>query len=64
MGVKLAVVPLGRPEADRLTVALNPPLPVSETVVPTDWPCVTEPDVGSTDMLKSGVGGRAVTVRV
>jgi hypothetical protein len=37
-GLKLAVAPDGRPEADRLTVSLNPAMEVMETVALVDPP--------------------------
>ena len=37
-GLKLAVAPDGRPEADRLTISLKPPTESSETVDVTDPP--------------------------
>ena len=58
----MAVAPAGSPEADRLTVSPKPSIGVIETVAVVDSPCWTEADVGSTEMLKSGTGGMAVTV--
>ena len=52
-GVKLAVPPDGRPDDVRLTVLLKPLTEVSETVVLTDPPWFTDPDVGLTLMVKS-----------
>ena len=55
------------PEADRLTVLLNPAIEETETVAVVKPPRTTEPEVGLTPMEKSGVGGggtTAVTVRV
>ena len=37
-GLKLAGAPVGRPDADRLTVSLKPSTEVSETVAVTDSP--------------------------
>ena len=62
-GLKLAVAPGGRSEADRLTVLVKPPIEVMETVALADPPCATEPEVGLTLMVKSGAGGAAVTVK-
>jgi hypothetical protein len=64
-GVKVAVAPDGRPEADRLTVSVKPPIEVMETVATADPPCTADPDVGLTLMAKSGAGGTTdVTVKV
>jgi hypothetical protein len=62
-GLKVGAAPDGRPEADRLTVSVKPPIEVMETVAPADPPCTTEPEIGLTLMVKSGTGGAAVTVR-
>ena len=60
-GLKLAVAPEGRPDVDRLTVLVKPPIEVMETVAPADPPCATEPEVGLTLMVKSGT---TITVKV
>jgi hypothetical protein len=62
-GLKLAVAPDGRPEADKLTVSLNPAIADTETVAVVDSPCTTDPEAGLMPMEKSGIG-TAVTVRV
>ena len=54
-GLKLAVTPAGRPEAERLTAELNPPEPVVETVVLAELPCVMERLVSAVLKAKSGV---------
>jgi hypothetical protein len=54
-GLKLAVTPEGRPDADKDTVALNPPLTVIETVVLPELPWVTDRLAGETLIAKSGV---------
>jgi hypothetical protein len=59
-GVKVAVAPDGRPEADKLTVLLKPSIEVSETVALVDPPCTTDPDVGLTSIVKSGTGTEEV----
>ena len=64
VGLKLAVAPDGRPEADRLTVLLNPSIDETETVVVLDPPCTTEPEVGLTLMVKSGTPGTTTVVTV
>ena len=61
-GSKVAVAPAGRPEAERLTRSLNPPIAVTDTIAPTQTPCTTSAELGVTEMLKSGTGGMAVTV--
>lgn len=51
----VAVTPDGRPEADKVTLPVKPPMSVTEIVlVPLD-PCATERLVGDAAMLKSGV---------
>jgi len=62
-GVKVAVVPSGRPEAERVTAWAKPCNGVTETWAATDPACCAEPEVGSTDTAKSGMGA-AVTVSV
>ena len=54
-GLKLAVTPAGRPEAERLTAELNPPEPEVETVVVAELPCVTERLVSAVLSAKSAV---------
>ena len=60
-GLKLAVTPEGRPEADNETVELKPPSAEVETVTPAELPCVTETLEGARLKVKSG-GCAAVTV--
>src|SRR6516164_9977968 len=60
LGLKLTVVPVGAPLADRLMALLKPPLTVV-VMVEVPWaPCATLTEVGAALMVKSG----AVTVRV
>jgi len=60
LGLKLTVVPVGAPLADRLMALLKPPLTVV-VMVEVPWaPCATLTDDGAALMVKSG----AVTVRV
>jgi hypothetical protein len=54
-GLNVAVVPAGRPEADSVTVPVNPPMAVVDTVVVVEAPTVTEPEDGESEMEKSGV---------
>jgi len=61
-GVKLAVTPVGRPEADKDTAELKPPLTVVEIVVLPEVPCVTDRLAGEALTAKSGVAA-AVMVR-
>ena len=56
-GLKLAVAPEGRPEADKLTVSTKPPTGVIEMIAVTDSPWRTNPEVGLTRITKSGVAG-------
>ena len=52
--LKPAVVPEGGPEADRLTVLVNPAMDETETVTLVDSPCLTDTDTGLIPTLKSG----------
>jgi hypothetical protein len=52
LGLKLTVVPVGVPEADRLIAPLNPPLMVVVMVDVPALPCNTLSDVGAAAMLK------------
>jgi hypothetical protein len=61
-GLKLAVAPDGRPEADKLTVLLKFSTEASETVAVTDAPWTADPELGLTLMVKSGT--TVVTVKV
>jgi hypothetical protein len=61
VGLKLAVTPEGRPDADNEIAELNPPLTEVEIVLLPEPPCVTDTLVGEALMLKSGV---AVAVMV
>jgi len=61
-GLKLAVTPVGRPDADKDTIELNPPLTVVETVVLLELPWATDRLAGETLIAKSGVAV-ALTVR-
>lgn len=54
---KLAVTPLGKPEADKLTLPVNPPEGVTVIVLPALLPCVTLKLAGEADSAKSGVDG-------
>lgn len=52
---KLAVTPLGRPEADSVTLPVKPPLGVTVMVlVPLLLPCVTVKLEGEADKVKFG----------
>jgi len=62
-GVKLAVTPAGRLEADKDTAELKPPLTVVEIVLLPEVPCVTDRLAGEALTAKSGVAA-AVMVRV
>src|SRR5690349_2108209 len=60
-GLKLAVTPEGRPDADSETLELKPPRAEVETVTLAELPCVTEALEGARLKVKSG-GCAAVTV--
>src|SRR5215470_3209725 len=62
-GLKLAVTPLARPEADRLTLPVKPFAGVTVMVVVTLFPRPAGRLAGEADRLKSGTTG-ALTVRV
>ncbi len=61
-GLNAAVTPLGRPDADKLTPALNPFCGVTVTVLMPLVPWVMVKLPGDADRLKSG--GGAFTVRL
>lgn len=51
----VAVTPLGKPEAERVTLPENPPTSVTVTVlVPAEPPCVIETLLGEADSVKLG----------
>jgi len=58
-GEKVAVTPLGRPEADSVTLPLKPPPSVTVIVVVTLFPCVTNTLLGEAASVKNGPGGPA-----
>jgi hypothetical protein len=62
LGLKLAVTPEGRPEADNEIAELNPPLTVVDIVLLPDEPWATERLVGEALRVKLGVAV-AVIVR-
>jgi hypothetical protein len=53
-GLKVAVTPAGRPEADRFTVSVSPPIAVVVTVVADGLPWAAVPDDGLAETVKSG----------
>ena len=62
-GLKLTVVPVGAPEADRLIALLKPPLMVV-VIVDVPWfPCATLSEAGEAEIVKLGCCC-AVTVSV
>lgn len=62
VGLKLAVTPAGRPDAESEIAELNPPLTVVEIVLLPELPCATDKLVGEALIVKSGVAA-AFTVR-
>src|SRR5208337_467707 len=61
LGLKVTVVPVGTPVADRLIELLKPPLTVVVIVDVPGLPCIILREVGEADIVKLGV---AVTVSV
>lgn len=61
-GLKLAVTPAGRPEAESEIAELKPPLTVVEIVLEPELPCATDKLVGEALTVKAGVAA-AFTVR-
>jgi hypothetical protein len=61
-GLKEAVTPLGRPDADKLTLPLKPFCGMTVTVVPPLAPCATLKVFGEADRLK--VGGKATVSEI
>jgi hypothetical protein len=60
LGLKLTVVPLGAPEADKLIALLKPPL-TAVVMVEVPWlPCTTLSEAGEAERVKLGA---AVTVK-
>jgi len=64
VGLKLTVVPLGAPVADKLMVLLKPPLTVVVIVEVPWFPCTTLTDVGEAEIVKLGTVTTRVTVAV
>src|SRR3954449_11893935 len=54
-GLKEAVTPDGRPEAESEMAELKPPETVVETVTLPELPCAMDVEVGAAAMAKSGV---------
>src|SRR4051794_4282772 len=54
-GLKEAVTPAGRPEAESAMAELKPPETVVETVTLPELPCTMDVEVGEAAMVKSGV---------
>ena len=53
---KVAVTPLGKPEAARATLPVNPFCPVTEMVVFPEAPCATLSEAGEAPSVKLGAG--------
>jgi hypothetical protein len=64
LGVKLALAPLGRPDAENETAPTNPPTAETETAYDVLLPFLTVRELGLTASAKSGGGGGASTIRV
>lgn len=64
LGLNPAVTPLGRLEADSVTLPLNPLAGDTVMVLPPAVPCVMVTVPGEADRPKSGGGAAALTVRV
>jgi len=58
-----AVTPLGKPEADKVTLPLNPLAGETVMVLPPAVPCVMVTVPGEADKLKSGGGAAELTVK-
>ena len=63
-GLKEAVTPLGKPEADKLTELLKPFSLFTVIVLVTDLPRPTLSVLADEERLKSGAGAEAFTVRL
>lgn len=63
-GLKLAVTPEGRPEADRETAALNPPITAVVIALVPELPCTMDRLAGEALTLKSGTTTVRATVAV
>jgi len=61
-GLKDAVTPLGKPEADRLTLPLKPFCGVTAIVVAPLAPCVIVTLLGDVERVKLGAGAVAVLI--
>jgi hypothetical protein len=61
LGLKLAVTPVGTPDAERATAELNPPLTAVDIVVLPELPCTTERLAGDAVTVKLGAAA-ALTV--
>jgi hypothetical protein len=57
VGEKVAVAPAGRPVRLRLTVSLNPPMPVMVTLYEVLFPALTLFEPGETPIEKSALAG-------
>lgn len=63
LGLKFAVTPLGRPEAERVTLPLKPSCGVMVTVLVTWLPCVTLTLLGFASNVKSGLVGASALIK-
>jgi len=60
VGLKVAVTPLGIPDADRAIAVLNPPETAVVIVEPPLLPCATETEVGEADRVNAGVAAAVI----
>lgn len=64
VGLNVAVVPVGSPDALRAIAALKPPETAVVMVLVTLAPCMTDTDVGEAAMVNAGAGTVSETVAV
>jgi len=62
LGLNEAVTPLGKPEADKLTLPLNPFCGVTEIVLVPLAPCVMVKLFGEAEIEKFGAGGAGIVM--
>lgn len=60
VGLKLAVNPAGKPETDKLSAALNPPVAAVVIVVAAEFPCAIDRLEGEALTVKSGLAAALI----